>query len=149
MFTTAENDYIKTLVISNYNNGINYYLCKTINEYNNDYDFECYFTNEEITYSVDSFIIKDYQHYKVDTSTSYNITNKMVKDSGNMATIVDSSTEFYYSNTNELLDITSDLKYNQLNDLSYNLTKNDYVLVVLLLVMPIVVGLLHHFFRVD
>jgi len=149
MFTTAENEYIRTLVISNYNENISNYLCKTINEYNNDYDFECYFTNEEITYSNGSYVIKDYTHYKVDNSTSYNATNKLVKDTGDVGTVADSSTEFYYSNTNSLLDITSDLKYNELNNLSYNLTKNDYVLVVLLLVMPIVVGLLHHFFRVD
>lgn len=149
MFSTAENDYIRDLVISMNNSGYSNYLCKTINEYNNDYDFECYFSNEEINFSNNSFNIKNYISYKIDNSTSYNITNKVVKNSGNSTSVNYSSSDFYYSNTNEFVDITADLKYKELHNISYNLTKNDYILVVLLLVMPLVIGLLKKFFRID
>lgn len=149
MFTSNENEYIRSLVISEYNNGYKYYLCKTINEYNNDYDFECYFTNQDISFNSSNFNVKDYKSIKVDTSSSYNVNNKVVNSTGTSKNLTYSTSDFYYSNTNSLVDITSDIKYDKLNNITYNLDLNFCYLIVLLLAMPIIVGLVHHFFGID
>ena len=149
MFTSQENEYIRNLVISNLNNGYKNYICKTITERNNDYDFTCYFTKNDIVKSNNIYTIKNYTYYLIDTSSSYDVSNKNYSSTGDTYQLSINSNEFYYSNLEGFVDVVSDLNYDKVNNISYNIDLNYMYLIVLLLCMPIIIGFVHHFFRIK
>lgn len=69
MFSVQEENYIKGLIASYYKHGYKYYLCHTVTESNNTYDFYIYFSKEEISaITSDTFELKNAVFMKVDSS---------------------------------------------------------------------------------
>lgn len=77
MFSTVENEYIIGLINTYYGKGYKHYLCHTITENGNDYDFVLYVSKEKIGGINDNYFdIKDALRLYVDSSSrsTYNST---------------------------------------------------------------------------
>ena len=159
MFSTTEYQYTRDLVITNLNEDYDYYLCFTENSGNtsynsSDYDVICYFSKAEIQKQ------GEYQYTFTDTadfiefdSNSYGTNNTIQKihtGTVNASTINIPNYEYIYSNCEgSTFDIVSDIKFNQDNNLAYNLDLNYAYLVLVLLILPVIVGFVHHFFYIN
>lgn len=151
MFSATEYQYIKDLTIQMYNNGYRNYACVTNNPTNytnnNTYDITCYYSNTDINVSSYTFTFySDTRKCNFD-SNSYSDNNTIDKlvCSDYTGGVEFSSKEFIYSNVGEFSNIIGDYETSLNNHLSL-----DYAyLIPILLVLPIVVGFVHHFFRID
>lgn len=106
MLSTIESDYIKGLISVYKSKGYKSYICHTVTEQNNDYDFCIYFSKEDIiAVNNDVFSIKNGIKLYVDsTSRSYNNTTPRVilSNSNYSGSFSVHTAEFIY--TNAILD---------------------------------------------
>lgn len=160
MFSQQEYIYTRDIVLTQINQDYTNYVCHTENSSNNDYnssnyDVVCYFSKEPIER------ISEYQYnfsdgyYAIEfDSNSYSSYNTIQKThsftgTGNSQLNI-SNYEYVYSNCEgSISNIISDYQFETNNNISYNLDLNYSYLIVLLLVLPIVISFLRHYFYVN
>lgn len=156
MFSATEYQYTRDIVLTQYNANNTYYLCHTENSNANsyeNYDVACYFSDIPITKISDySFTIPS-ETLKIELdSSSYSSNNnipKIKKTTLSTQNITINDYEYIYSNLGTNADILADINYNKDNNLAYNLDLNYSYLILVLLILPIIINFLHHYFYLN
>lgn len=160
MFNQYEYQYTRDIVLNQINQEYVNYVCHTENSNNSDYnnanyDIICYFSKESIER------VGEYQYNFPDgylaiefDSNSYSNYNTITKthtfSAVTGAQLNIANYEYVYSNCEgSIADIVADYKYEKNNNIGYNLDLNYSYLIILLLVLPILLSFLHHFFYVN
>lgn len=153
MLNENVNSYIRNLVLSK-SDEYNSYICysnTTGSSYQtNYYDVYCTFGND-IELNSYTFKSNDGLNCSIDTNNYYNnnALEKLSCTKGNKEFTINNY-EVIYTNIGEYFpSIIQDYEYNQLHNIGYNIDTTYCFTLLLLLVMPIVVGFVHHFFRIS
>lgn len=130
-------DYIRNLVLTN--SYFKNYIC-----YTKENITTCVFSDDDILFTDNTLNVSNADIYnisKIDTNylTHYTLTGLLNVDDGSII----------YSNIGSYASITADIEYIQSHNISYNLTANDFLLVLVLLIFPIVYNFLSHFFYIG
>lgn len=149
MLSAIESDYIKGLISVYKAKGYNYYVCHTVTEQNNEYDFCIYFSKDITAISNDVFSVKNGIKIYVDsTSRSYNNSTPRVilSNSNYSGTFSVHTAEFIY--TNAVLDY-SEGAYTLNPDISKSgVTNYEFDSFSIVLLVIVVTILLFNFIRV-
>lgn len=133
MFSAIEIEYIKGLINTYYGKGYKYYLCHTITENNNDYDFVIYFSKEEIGAINDNYFqVKNGLRLYVDTSArnTYNSTSgDSVSDFNAYITV--NQGEFIYTNATANYSLST-IPLNPDITIDYKQNNTDIILLIVI-----------------
>lgn len=148
MLNTSEYQFIRDIVLQMYNQGYEYYICVTnnpINDFNNVYDVECYFS-QQITQNTDNrFTLSPGIKISLD-SNSYsnnNTIDKLKRDMFNSYSLTTSKTEYVYSNVGHNSNMIADYE----TSLNNHLTINFAYMIPAILILEILINFIRSCFR--
>lgn len=152
MLSTTEYQFIKDLTIDFYNNGYRNYFCYTNTPTNNYYQYEedviCYYSRSDITFNNYTLSLSN-DTYKCEIDSKSPTSNYKTESLNcyinNNSNISINDKEFVYSNVGYNSNLIADYE----TSLNNHLDLNYAYFIGLALILPILIGFVHHFFRID